>query len=103
MDGGAEEARAERDAAADELSGGGVSGDGGGSEGNDDDDDDASGGAVPQPGKPECYFIVHNVAKKHNVGTLARCATAFGIKSVCLIGSKSRACHGIFFSLTSAS
>lgn len=41
-------------------------------------------------GKPECYFIVHNIAKKHNVGTLARCATAFGIKSVCLIGEDTR-------------
>jgi hypothetical protein len=38
-------------------------------------------------GKPEAYFIVHNIAKKHNVGTVARCATAFGIKSVCLIGA----------------
>lgn len=41
-------------------------------------------------GKSECYFIVHNIAKKHNVGTLARCATAFGIKSVCLIGEDTR-------------
>ena len=37
---------------------------------------------------PEMYFIVHNVSKKHNVGTLARCATAFGVKTVVLIGSK---------------
>jgi hypothetical protein len=42
-----------------------------------------------QAGKPECYFIVHNIAKKHNVGTMARCATAFGIKAVVLIGAKS--------------
>tara|TARA_B110000003_G_C16622182_1_gene523550 strand:- start:145 stop:846 length:702 start_codon:yes stop_codon:yes gene_type:complete len=40
-------------------------------------------------GKPQCYFIVHNIAKKHNVGTIARCATAFGVRSVVLIGSKS--------------
>ena len=32
--------------------------------------------------RPSCYFIVHNVSKKHNVGTLARCATAFGVKKV---------------------
>ena len=37
---------------------------------------------------PACYFIVHNVAKKHNVGTIARCATAFGAREVVLIGSK---------------
>ena len=43
----------------------------------------------PHPHVPECYFIVHNIAKKHNVGTIARCATAFGVKSVVLIGSKS--------------
>jgi len=57
--------------------------------------DTAAGRSEDEPGRdrgaspPECYFIVHNIAKKHNVGTLARCATAFGIKSVCLIGSKS--------------
>ena len=45
--------------------------------------------APPHPHAPECYFIVHNIAKKHNVGTIARCATAFGVKSVVLIGSKS--------------
>jgi len=37
---------------------------------------------------PACYFIVHNIAKKHNVGTIARCATAFGAREVVLIGSK---------------
>ncbi|KAL3649619.1 hypothetical protein CASFOL_006022 [Castilleja foliolosa] len=26
----------------------------------------------------ESYVIVHNIAKRHNVGTLARSATAFG-------------------------
>jgi tRNA C32,U32 (ribose-2'-O)-methylase TrmJ len=38
---------------------------------------------------PACYFLVHNIAKKHNVGTIARCATAFGVREVVLIGSKS--------------
>ena len=38
---------------------------------------------------PRCYFLVHNIAKKHNVGTIARCATAFGVRSVVLIGAKS--------------
>ena len=37
---------------------------------------------------PACYFLVHNIAKKHNVGTIARCATAFGVREVVLIGSK---------------
>ena len=40
-------------------------------------------------GEPQCYFLVHNIAKKHNVGTIARCATAFGVRSVVLIGAKS--------------
>lgn len=31
---------------------------------------------------PECYVIVYNVAKKHNVGTLLRSCTAFGVKEV---------------------
>ena len=44
--------------------------------------------APPYPHAPECYFIVHNIAKKHNVGTIARCATAFGAREVVLIGSK---------------
>jgi tRNA G18 (ribose-2'-O)-methylase SpoU len=57
-------------------------------------DDGATAAAAPvspppHPHVPECYFIVHNIAKKHNVGTIARCATAFGVKSVVLIGSKS--------------
>lgn len=26
----------------------------------------------------DCYLLVHNVSKKANIGTLARCATAFG-------------------------
>ena len=34
------------------------------------------------------YFLAHNVAKKHNVGTIARCCTAFGVKSLVLIGSR---------------
>ena len=37
---------------------------------------------------PESYLIVHNVAKKHNVGTLARCATALGVREVCLVGNR---------------
>ena len=56
---------------------------------------DASINAPPTPTAdpapsfdPACYFIVHNIAKKHNVGTIARCATAFGAREVVLIGSK---------------
>ena len=29
-----------------------------------------------------CYVVSYNVAKRHNIGTLARCATAFGVKQV---------------------
>lgn len=33
-------------------------------------------------GRPSCYLVVHNVSKKHNVGSLARAATAFGVSEV---------------------
>ncbi len=36
----------------------------------------------PSTSDPECYIIVHNVAKKHNIGTLARSATAFNVAKV---------------------
>ncbi len=31
---------------------------------------------------PECYVIVYNVSKKHNIGTLLRSCTAFAVKEV---------------------
>eukprot|EP00200_Dunaliella_tertiolecta_P009589 CAMPEP_0202389176 /NCGR_PEP_ID=MMETSP1127-20130417/81429_1 /ASSEMBLY_ACC=CAM_ASM_000462 /TAXON_ID=3047 /ORGANISM="Dunaliella tertiolecta, Strain CCMP1320" /LENGTH=235 /DNA_ID=CAMNT_0048990835 /DNA_START=68 /DNA_END=775 /DNA_ORIENTATION=+ len=37
--------------------------------------------------KVPCYLILFSVAKRHNVGTITRCATAFGVKQVCLVGS----------------
>lgn len=33
-------------------------------------------------------MIVHNVAKKHNIGTLARSCTAFNVAQMCLVGSR---------------
>ena len=30
-----------------------------------------------------CYIIVHNVSKRHNLGMIARSATAFGVAEVC--------------------
>mmetsp|Transcript_34807 Transcript_34807/g.77387 ORF Transcript_34807/g.77387 Transcript_34807/m.77387 type:complete len:211 (+) Transcript_34807:59-691(+) len=44
--------------------------------------------AAPPLGGPACYVITHNVSKKHNIGTIARCATAFGVKELCLVGSR---------------
>ncbi|KAG2488382.1 hypothetical protein HYH03_013069 [Edaphochlamys debaryana] len=38
--------------------------------------------------RPACYIITHSVAKKHNIGTIVRSATAFGVKEVCLVGSR---------------
>ena len=38
---------------------------------------------------PTCNLVVHNVAKKHNIGTLLRSACAFGVTEVVLIGSNS--------------
>jgi tRNA G18 (ribose-2'-O)-methylase SpoU len=37
---------------------------------------------------PPCHVIVFNIGKKHNVGTIARCCTAFGVQSLCLVGSR---------------
>ncbi|KAG1678029.1 hypothetical protein FOA52_000825 [Chlamydomonas sp. UWO 241] len=45
---------------------------------------------TPPPGNapPASFVITHSVSKRHNVGTIARCATAFGVKKVCLVGSR---------------
>ena len=59
--------------------------------GDDDDDDDegrCAAATTSHRGAFNFYVCVHNVAKKHNVGTVARSATAFGAKSVVLIGSR---------------
>jgi hypothetical protein len=31
---------------------------------------------------PASFVILHSVSKRHNVGTIARCCTAFGVKQV---------------------
>ncbi|CAN6459041.1 unnamed protein product [Victoria cruziana] len=36
----------------------------------------------------ESLIIVHNVAKRHNVGTLVRSATAFGVSELILVGRR---------------
>ncbi|PQM34013.1 uncharacterized protein Pyn_32402 [Prunus yedoensis var. nudiflora] len=38
----------------------------------------------------ESYVVVHNIAKRHNVGTLARSATAFGVSELILVGRRER-------------
>lgn len=48
----------------------------------------ATTGGEMTASRPEMYFLAHNVAKKHNIGTIARCCTAFGVKSLVLIGSR---------------
>eukprot|EP00243_Klebsormidium_subtile_P002455 TRINITY_DN14883_c0_g1_i1.p1 TRINITY_DN14883_c0_g1~~TRINITY_DN14883_c0_g1_i1.p1 ORF type:complete len:242 (-),score=29.96 TRINITY_DN14883_c0_g1_i1:148-873(-) len=35
---------------------------------------------------PKSYLLVHNVSKKHNIGTLSRSCTAFGVTQVCIVG-----------------
>lgn len=37
---------------------------------------------------PPLYLIVYNVSKRHNIGTLLRCATAFAARAVCLVGAR---------------
>ncbi|PIA44715.1 hypothetical protein AQUCO_01700363v1 [Aquilegia coerulea] len=36
----------------------------------------------------ESTIVVHNIAKRHNVGTMARSATAFGVTEVILVGRR---------------
>ena len=38
--------------------------------------------STAQEGLPACYLIVHNVSKRHNIGTLIRSAVAFGVTEV---------------------
>ncbi|KAJ1695632.1 hypothetical protein LUZ63_012330 [Rhynchospora breviuscula] len=42
----------------------------------------------------ESIVIIHNVAKRHNVGTLARSATAFGAAEMVLVGRRDYNCFG---------
>ena len=37
---------------------------------------------------PRCHVIFFNIGKKRNVGTIARCCTAFAVSSLCVIGSR---------------
>ncbi|KAI3975715.1 hypothetical protein MKX01_023141 [Papaver californicum] len=36
----------------------------------------------------ESFVIVHNIAKRHNIGTMARSATAFGVSEFILVGRR---------------
>lgn len=38
--------------------------------------------------EPKCFVIMHNISKRHNVGTLARSASAFAVAEMCLVGSR---------------
>ncbi|GAA0164504.1 hypothetical protein Leryth_002661 [Lithospermum erythrorhizon] len=38
--------------------------------------------------KYSSFVVVHNIAKRHNVGTLARSATAFGVSEMILVGRR---------------
>ncbi|KAG9457486.1 hypothetical protein H6P81_001994 [Aristolochia fimbriata] len=37
---------------------------------------------------PESFILVHNIAKRHNIGTMARSATAFGVSEFILVGRR---------------
>ena len=51
------------------------------------DIDDEHEGTSSTTNRPESYVLLHNVSKKHNVGTLARTCTAFGVSGMVLTGS----------------
>mmetsp|Transcript_30733 Transcript_30733/g.67108 ORF Transcript_30733/g.67108 Transcript_30733/m.67108 type:complete len:248 (-) Transcript_30733:191-934(-) len=44
------------------------------------------GSAHSNPNK--CYVIAHSIAKKHNLGTLARSASAFNVAQICVVGHR---------------
>jgi len=50
--------------------------------------EDASACGQAPVHEPKCFIIVHNISKRHNIGTLARSASAFGVAEVCLVGSR---------------
>lgn len=52
--------------------------------------------ASPPRHETGCFLIVHSVAKRHNIGTIARCATAFNVKEILLVGSNSFNSFGSF-------
>ncbi|XP_073050263.1 uncharacterized protein [Primulina eburnea] len=41
-----------------------------------------------EEGKYDSYVMVHNISKRHNVGTLVRSATAFGVAEMILVGRR---------------
>ncbi|KAG2425511.1 hypothetical protein HXX76_013720 [Chlamydomonas incerta] len=47
-----------------------------------------SAAEVASTSGPASYIITHSVSKRHNIGTIVRSATAFGVKEVCLVGSR---------------
>ncbi|THU71288.1 hypothetical protein C4D60_Mb08t33990 [Musa balbisiana] len=47
-----------------------------------------AGEAATSPASVESLVVVHNVAKRHNVGTMARSATAFGVSEIVLVGRR---------------
>eukprot|EP00850_Spirogloea_muscicola_P002526 SM000009S23655 [mRNA] locus=s9:1278251:1281209:- [translate_table: standard] len=42
----------------------------------------------------DSYIVVHNVAKRHNIGTLARSATAFGVRELVVVGRRDFSAFG---------
>lgn len=51
-------------------------------------DAEAAAAAPPEQPVVESLVVVHNVAKRHNVGTMARSATAFGVSEIVLVGRR---------------
>ncbi|KAH0435951.1 hypothetical protein IEQ34_026499 [Dendrobium chrysotoxum] len=45
---------------------------------------EASPSPAPAPTAAESVLIIHNVAKRHNIGTMVRSATAFGVSEMVL-------------------
>ena len=49
---------------------------------------------VTNASRPACFLVVHNVAKRHNIGTLLRSASAFGVTQVLIVGRRDMNCFG---------
>jgi tRNA G18 (ribose-2'-O)-methylase SpoU len=48
----------------------------------------ATQSSSPSSSPASLYLIIYGVAKKHNIGNILRCAAAFNVKAVCLVGSR---------------
>lgn len=53
-------------------------------------------GDVAAPNKVKCFLMIHHIAKHRNVGSLVRCAAAFGVTEILFVGARKRSEFSFF-------